>query len=212
MFTTLTADQLAALESRLAGGLSHGVGTRERACAVASLRLVLEPDAALSDELPCASPSLRRWVIAINDSAWSTDTARAAGMVPALRVLAGSAALSESDVLALLLRAAFAAADKAVRVDAPAVLRAAGRVAEAERMEALEPIVDRRTALAAAYAAYAAAYAYAYDAADAADAARAAYAAYAAAAADAANARDQVLADAVQAVAEGVAELLQAQR
>lgn len=36
MYTTLTADQLAALEARLAGGLSHGVGTREHACAVAS--------------------------------------------------------------------------------------------------------------------------------------------------------------------------------
>jgi hypothetical protein len=57
---------IAATISRM-GGLSKGVGTKERACSVAAINLAL--NGRLTDEIPaCMSPVIGKWIITVQDA------------------------------------------------------------------------------------------------------------------------------------------------
>ncbi len=146
-----------------------------------------------SDRPDCVCQIVGAFMRAWNDAL--PDELRTEIMLPLIPKITGSVVSRDAQV-----RRAYALADSAARIFAPAALRAAGINGWPEQLEALPEITDatsaahaREALLAAAYAAAdAAAYAAAYAAADAAAraAARAAYAAaYAAAdaAADAAR-------------------------
>lgn len=129
-----------------------------------------------ADHPACVSP-----VIAAFCRPWQDDmddAARDRWALPLVPVIVGTATTTEDEVTRR-----FLCANTAVRVLAPLALRAAGRDAEADRLAALDPVVDAATARAADRAAWAARAAAAWAA--AARAARAAWAA-ADAAADAA--------------------------
>jgi len=152
-----TPEALARLDARLGAGIDAGLGTTERACVVASVRLALAPSDGLSDELPCASPSLRRWAIAVNDwNGWASPAVRAEALRELAVELPGTAELDERAVRAMLRTTAYAAADRAVRVHAPAALDRAGLGEHAAALRALAPVVDDETAHAAETAADAA--------------------------------------------------------
>jgi hypothetical protein len=144
------------------------------------------------DKPPCVSPAVRSFKIRLNDAAWSSSAARAAGL-RALAVAQLGSAGAVDDI-------AFASrvAELTIRRVLPPLLRAKGFVAEAKRCE---DEGSKEAAYAAAASAYADAYAYAY-----ADAAAYAYA-YAAVAAAAAAADAAAYADAdASAVAAAAAD------
>ena len=140
---------------------------------------------AWSDRPACVSPCLAAYGRALNDAMPTKQRQR---LIPLIPRLIGTAQPELEQQRAYLL------ADVAMRVLAPMALRSAHLDDDAGKLEALPPIIDKRSARAAADAAYAAAdaaayaaaraaaRAAAYAAADAADAAAraAAYAAYAA--------------------------------
>ena len=199
-------------------GLSHGMGdpTPGNMCIEAAVCYALGMPH--SDDPKCVArlrrSALRRLKIRLNDSAWSSKTARAKGMRRlALAQLGSAGVLDEAEFVKRVVRLA-------IQVYVPLALRAAasmkGNKAHKDALESAaaaceaeptrEHAVQARAAAdaaadaayaaaddaayAAAYAAYAAADAAADDAADAAAYAAdaAAYAAYAAAADDAADA------------------------
>jgi hypothetical protein len=177
-----------------------------------------------SDNPQCVAPSLRSLKIRLNDSAWSSNAARAKGLRRLAVIQLGSKDHLDAKEFAIR------CAELATKTCVPAALRAAASIhKDAKHVQALRDAANRceiegskqsakdaREIARAAYAyadadaaADAAAYAYAYAAADAAADA----AAYAAAAADAAAdaaayaaaaARDKSLAD----FAEGVVQIL----
>jgi hypothetical protein len=152
------------------------------------------------DDPGCVAQPLRRLKIRLNDAAWSSDTARAAGLRRLAIAQLGSAGVL--DERAFVRRVV----DMTIRRAVPIGLRAAAQVNPtfAERLEAAAVRCEQDGSREACDHARREARAYAYDAAYAADAAADA-AAYAAAA-DAADARtrDCVLA----AYAEWVVEIL----
>jgi hypothetical protein len=144
-----------------------------------------------TDQPSCVSPVIRSYGVRLNDrmpDEWRQQ------LTPFIKRMIGTAGDGHDQERAYL------AADYAVRKFAPLALEARGFMTQAETLRNLSPIVDVRTANAAAYAAAvyaAAADAAAADAAADADAAYAANAAayaaaYAADAAYAANAADVV--------------------
>ncbi len=206
-------------------GLVKGMGIPEpgQMCVEAAVNYAM--GAPHGDEPACVAPSLRRLKIRLNDAAWSSDKARAAGLRRLAIAQLGSAGVLDEKQFAVR------CAQLAIQTCVPAAMRAAAGVCKepyktrmlaiADRCER-EPIranaIEAKDASAAAFAAYAAdadayaAYAYAADAAAAA-ADAAADAAYAYAAADAAadaaayaaaDARDKSLAS----FAEGVVRIL----
>ena len=181
-------------------GLVKGMGTPEpgKMCVEAAVNYAM---GALHGDAPaCVSHSLRRLKIKLNDSAWSSDQARAAGLRRlAIAQLGSAGALDEKDFAKRVSRLA-------IQSCVPQALRAAARLFKGDKKDAMlnaadlcerEPTIEnaRAARTAAADASSAAAYA-AYAAASAADAD-----AYAA---DAAYARDTSLA----AFAEGVVQIL----
>jgi hypothetical protein len=155
-------------EMTLTNGLGDGVHT---ACLM-SVRSLLD-GRGLTDRHP--SSVIRNLGITINDRPWWRDDAeRTAVLMPVAldeRLCAAHVVVTPE----IERTRAYRCADMACRVWAPRALRAAGLVADAERLESLAPVVDEQTAADAAYA-----YAYATDAAAADVATHAAYAAYAA--------------------------------
>jgi hypothetical protein len=189
-------------------GLVHGMGipVPGQMCIEAAVNYAM--GLPHGDEPACVAPALRRLKIRLNDSRWSSNTARAKG----LRRL-GLAQLGSAGVLDEV-EFAKRCARLAIQTCVPQALRAAASLfkdgAKKERLLAAADLCERspteanaRSAKDAAGAAYAAAYA-----ADAADAAAAA--AYAAAyAADAADAAAAYAADrSLAAFAEGVVQIL----
>jgi hypothetical protein len=143
-----------------------------------------------SDAPICTCPIIANMVRRFNDRI-NDDAERTRLLAPILPLLVGTR--STTDVM---IKRGYAAADFAVRVVAPIALEARGRKVDADKLRALDPIIDRATALKAqktdaAYAADAAAYA--------------AYAAAAAAAAAAADAAAAAAADAAAAAADAAA-------
>jgi hypothetical protein len=215
-------------------GLCKGMGepTPGKMCVEAAVNYAM--GAGHGDEPACVASSLRRLKIRLNDSAWSSDQARARGLRRlAIAQLGSARALDEKQFGARCAQLAIqTCVPQAMRVAAGSckepyksrMLAIADRCErEPTRANAIEARNEGRTAYTAASAAdaaasAAAAAAYAADAADADAAAYAAYAADAAAAAaadaadaaayaadaDAADARDKSFA----AFAEGVVQIL----
>ena len=121
-----------------------------------------EPIGEATDNVHCVCPVLRRLVIYRNDGPWESDAARTEwGLAMAPRLL--DTRRDETETV----RRGYRCADVAVRVIAAQALRSAGLVDLAVRLEALDPIIDKKSA-AAARAASAAAASYAARAAAAA--------------------------------------------
>ena len=171
-------------------GLVKGMGKPEpgKLCVEAAVCLAL--GIPHSDNPPCVGAAVRAYKIRLNDSAWSSDQARARGMRRVAIAQLGSDGIDQNEfrkevvigIVRELLPIALRAAAKLNPKKAAALEESAARCAA---------VKDFESAKAAANAAYAAnAAAYAANAAYAAYAANAAYAAYAAAnaAAYAANA------------------------
>jgi hypothetical protein len=175
-------------------GLVKGVGVAEpgKMCVEAAVCYAL--GLPHGDDPGCVSSALRRLKIRLNDSNWSSDTARAKGLRRLALAQLGSAGVLDDREFARRV------VEMTIRKAVPVGLRAAARrnpkhaaalEAAAVRCETegtREAAREGERVAAAAYAAYAAAAAAAYAAAAAAadaaaDAAYAAYAAYAAAAA-----------------------------
>ncbi len=131
----------------------------------------------------CVAPTLREFLIPLND--WMTDDERQVLMayVPKLVGTAHDECLAESEQ-----RRGFLCADYAVRVFAPITLRSAGLEREAVRLEALPEIVDAVRAASYAGAASYVSAAWAASSAASAAAGAASAASYAARAARAASA------------------------
>lgn len=117
-----------------------------------------EPLGTATDEIKCVCPVIRRYAIRINDSAlFATDAERTEMLMPFVDKL-----LDTKGSRDLMQRRAYLCADYAVRKFAPTALRARGYAEHAEKLESLEPAVDREGARVArdaarAYAAGAAA-------------------------------------------------------
>jgi hypothetical protein len=196
----------------LARGLSNGLGRQDgQMCIEAAICAAL--DLPHGDDPACVDPVVRQFKIRLNDKAWSSPQARAAGLRDLGIAQLGSKGTIDGRVFATKL------AEQLIRVLIPTLFREvfptnAKCLAAADRCEregtqeaAREARSSAYAAYAAAYAAYAAAYAAsadAYAASAAADAAyaavaAAAYAAYAAAAAADAAAYASASADAAAA-------------
>jgi SWI/SNF-related matrix-associated actin-dependent regulator 1 of chromatin subfamily A len=160
--------------------LPTGVGDTESGlCAVARIVYACTGNVSDAAAADCIAPTVRSYLITLNDALPPELRARLGSLALAERVLAADTSLESER------RRAFMCADAAVRTFAVVALRSAKLDAEADKLASLPPIVDEQSAADAAYAADAADAAYAADAADA------AYAAYAAADAAAyANAAD----------------------
>ena len=66
MITIEQQQSIAAVIARM-GGLSRGVGTKERACSIAAINLAL--DGRLTDEIPaCMSLVIGKWIILVQDA------------------------------------------------------------------------------------------------------------------------------------------------
>lgn len=176
----MNTDMIEKLEKiRLESG-SHEM--RERGvCAMEAVAWIAgEPH---SDHPQCACPVIAAFVRRLNDQLKDDERQRLKRYIPQL---IGSRSTPEVEMMR-----AYAAADHAVRVLLPMVMRRIKLEAEAASLALLQPVVDRATALAARDEAWqarndAAAYAaYAADADDADDAAAYAADAYAYAADDA---------------------------
>jgi hypothetical protein len=194
-------------------GLVKGVGVAEpgKMCVEAAVCYAL--GLPHGDDPGCVSSALRRLKIRLNDSNWSSDTARAKGLRRLALAQLGSAGVLDDREFARRV------VEMTIRKAVPVGLRAAARrnpkhaaalEAAAVRCETegtREAAREGERVAAAAYAAYAAAAAAADAAADAAYAAYAAYdAAAAAAAADAAaDAADAAAAYAAYAAADAAA-------
>jgi hypothetical protein len=187
-FDPLTFD-VATFDSILAKGLSHGLGERGgQVCIEAAICQVMGFDH--GDDPGCVAPTVRIFKIRLNDSRWSSPTARAKGLRDlGLAQLGSLGTIDEGEFVKRL-------AERTIRVFIPMLFRDLfpdnkELMAAAERCEkegTREAAREAQKAAASKYAAADAAYdAAAYDAAayaaaaDAYDAA--AYAAYAAAAA-----------------------------
>ena len=198
--TAITKELATKVLSIVDAGLIMGVGVAEpgKMCVEAAVCYALgEPH---GDKPTCVGPAVRNFKIRLNDSRWSSDTARAKGL---RRIAIAQLGSNEIDQLEFAKRVTLGA----IREILPDVLRKrwpehADACAKAETLEE-----GRKAAYAAAAAAYAdadaAAYAYAdadadADAAYASAAATAAYAAYAADAYAAADAADRVLTQAAE--------------
>jgi hypothetical protein len=156
------------------------------------------------DEPSCVSPAIRALKIRLNDSAWSSNEARAQGMRRLALVQLGSAGAVDDEAFAK------AVAKLAIQQCLPVALRAAASVQKDQKhvealLKAAKVCEEKGTKSAAANAADAAANAAnaAYAAANAAYAAANAAAAYAAA--NAANAANAAYADAAAANAADAA-------
>jgi hypothetical protein len=180
---TISIERLAQLESMVLLGGAHP--DDDGKCAMEAVAwLANEPH---SDAPSCTCRVIASFVRRLNDRI-SDDETRTRLLRPLIRTLIGTVGDRR-----VMIKRGYIAADFAVRVAAPIALESRGRTVDADTLRALDPIIDRETALkaraAAAYAADADAAAYAAYAAAAAAAAgaaagAAAYAAYAAYAAD----------------------------
>ena len=159
--------------------LPTGVGDlQDGLCAVA--RIVYASTGEVSDmaDAKCIAPTIREYMIALNDTLPSDLGERLGTRAIAERVLAADTSEAAER------KRMFLCADTAVRVFTVSALRKAGLEDQAATLSSLKPIVDEETARAAfdaaraaaraAYAAAYAAYAAACDADYAADAARSA--------------------------------------
>ena len=166
------------------------------------------------DNPDCVAPAVRALKIRLNDSCWSSDSARAKGMRRLAVIQLGTT--DNIDEQEFAKRTAVAA----IRICVPFALRAAAKCAKGEHVAALldaallcqnAPTYDSAIGAKKAASAYANAYAYAAYAAAAyayANAAYAAYAAYAAAAAaNAAYAADDMLSQFAEAVVQILVDL-----
>ncbi len=157
------------------------------------------------DNPSCVGSAVRSFKIKLNDSKWSSNEARAKGMLKIAIAQLGSNTINQIEFTKIV-------AFKTITVLMPVMLRARGYESDAILCENSKDLLEGKNNMwivrdklyavyAAATAAYAAAYA-AYAAADAAYAAAAADAAYAAAAADAyADTANAAAADAAYAAA-----------
>ena len=178
----ITQDLVQKVLSTVDAGLTKGKGKPipGQMCVEAAVNYALgRPH---GDAPDCVGKAVRSFKIQLNDSRWSSDTARAAGMRKLAVAQLGSNTLDQVEFSKKL---AFLTVTKFL----PPVLRKAGLEAEAKACEAAENLM---AATAAADAARAAAATAAATAARAAAATAAAYAAYAAARA-AADAADRIL-------------------
>ena len=159
MSTTSLPQQIANLRL-ITGKGNYSAGTAcVMSAAVALDRLRKgEPLGEATDELECVCPVIRRLAIGRNDGWWPSDEARTdwgLKLVPKL--------LDTRADRARTVRRAFRVADVAVRFLAPIALRAQGRRDLAEKLERLEPVVNKASAMAARSAVYTAADAAAAD-------------------------------------------------
>jgi hypothetical protein len=128
-----------------------GVGDPEQgtACVMsaAALKVHLQAGGSLSDftatdRLDCVCPVLRRLAIRANDGPWwSSDEERTAALLPWVDKLIGSRVTPEAT-----LRRAYLLSDLVVRTWVPDALESLGRKNLADRLRAIEPIVDRPSA------------------------------------------------------------------
>ena len=174
MKNTLDPTRWAQIESL---PLPTGVGNLDQGlCAMARIGYALTGE--VTDAPPCIAPTIRSYMISLNDSLPS-DMRQKIGTREIAQLALDADSSPEAEQ-----RRAFLCANQAVRVSAVAALRSVGLNEQAQKLADLDPIVDKETALKAkdaADAAYAGAAARAADAADAA----------AAAAADAARAKSK---------------------
>ena len=131
--------------------LSDGLGSEARHCAMAAVAWTLE--GRLSDHPTCVHEVDRAFIVALNDARWSSDEARAAGMMPLALASLGTAGTNRVAWVRAL-------AEGTIRRVVPIALRAAASLAAPEHAAALEAAAVRCEAEgsveAAAYAAYAA--------------------------------------------------------
>ena len=142
--------------------LPVGVGDlNEGLCAVA--RIVYASTGKVSDaaQADCIAPSIRAYMINLNDKLPASLRSRLGSLELAQRVLAADTSKEAEQ------RRAYLCADTAVRVFAVNALRSANLDEQANILAALVPITDKATADAAAYAANAAAWEPAFDLLDA---------------------------------------------
>jgi len=199
----ITKKQIEKLSTVIDAGLCHGVGKPipGQMCVEAAVCYAL--DLPHGDEPPCVSAAVRAVKITLNDSAWSSNKARAKGLKKLAVAQLGSKGIVDDKEFAI--RLAVATVQKIV----PRALRLAAKLAVGQHGELLEAeakkceqVKDKDAATAAYAAAYAAARAAAYAAARAAAARAARAAAYADAdAARAARAAAAAAAAAADAVA-----------
>ena len=107
---------------------------------------VRKDDKSWSDHPNCVSPIVRELCIQLND--WCEDGERESLIGPHIFAPVGTNTCEADEI-----RRAFLCADRAVRVFAPAALDVAGLRAEADKLRALSPVVDVRSAKIAANAA-----------------------------------------------------------
>jgi hypothetical protein len=175
-------------EALCAAGMPAGLGTRESDSVMAALNLACGGDLTDSADSPCVLPAAARFAIRLNDSRWTSPSARAAGMHDLGLALLGTADLDRNAFVTRL-------AEGIIRRVLPIALRAAKLDAAADRCE-------REGTMGSASAAATAAYTYASSASAAASAA---YAASASAAASAAYAAASAAASAAYAAASAAA-------
>lgn len=195
MKNEITLDQARRVLEVVDAGLSDGIGkpVPGQMCVEAAVCYALgQPH---SDEPPCVNDAVRRFKIRLNDSPWSSNEARAAGMrrLAIAQLGTNDPSFDEKQFVEVLV-------DQTIRKIVPYALRCAIRAADGEHKAALEEAAMRcerdgnleaaKKARSAAYVAYAAAANAAATAADAAGAAAATAAATHAAANAASSCRD----------------------
>ena len=138
--------------------LKHGFHTKRAQGLCAMEAVAWLANEKHSDTPQCTCPVIASFVRRLNDR-MPDDAARTKHLRPLLKQLIGTRSTTEIEI-----KRGFIAADFAVREALPMALEARGKKAEAAKLRALGPIVDKASAqrardaaaAAAAYAAYAA--------------------------------------------------------
>ena len=130
----ITEDMRARVRAAVGDHLSKGLGTPESHCVMAAVSLAI--DGQLSDRPTCVHAADRAFAIGINDARWSSDQARAEGMLPLALAAMGTAgtdrtawvrAVAEGTIRRVVPMALLAAASRATPEAAAALEAAAAR-------------------------------------------------------------------------------------